>query len=285
MKLKTITALIFTLIIGIIISSTTAYTNNNGRAGNTGSPGENACNQCHSTNTLNSGGGSVSIKCLNMPNWLYFPGTTYTIEVKIKKAGVGKFGFGFEALLANGANGGLIQTANSPNSKILSATVLGNSRTNAVHKQPNHFGQDSLTFTFEWIAPPAGSGNVTFYAAGNACNNLNNSSGDFIYTSSQLITEAITTDFASEIEENIASIFPNPVSKFLNLTLPKSLIETNTLLQIYDLKGQLVNSQNLSFSSAKVSLSLDLEFLTEGVYFIHLQNTKWQHNQKIVVSR
>jgi hypothetical protein len=282
---KKIVALLFTTTIGIIIFSDIAYTNNNGRAGNTGSPGENACNQCHSTNALNSGGGSVSISSPNMPGWLYFPGTTYTIEVKVKKTGLGKFGFGFEALLASGANGGLIQTANSPNAKILSANVGGNSRTNAVHKQPNHLGQDSLTFTFEWIAPTAGSGNVTFYAAGNASNNANNSSGDFIYTANQIVTEALTTNIDSEIKKNNVTVFPNPTSKFISLTMPESLTEANTLVQIYDIKGQLAYLENLLISTSGGTFSLDLEFLDEGVYFIHLQNGKWQHNQKIIVNK
>ncbi len=282
---KKIIALLFTTTIGIIIFSDLAYTSNNGKEGKTGSPGENACNQCHNTNTLNSGGGSVTISSPNMPNWVYFPGTTYTINVKVKKAGLGKFGFGFEALLPSGANGGLILTASSVNAKSLNATVLGNSRTNAVHKQPNHFSQDSITFTFDWTAPAAGTGNITFYAAGNATNSGNNSSGDFIYTSNQVITEASTIDIKALLATKDLTIFPNPSSSFITINLPEVAAQTSTQVQIFDLKGALVYSQNLVNISNSKNISLDVDFLNDGVYFIHLENGNWQHHQKMMISK
>jgi hypothetical protein len=285
MNLKRFTALIFTASIGIIILSTTAYTNNNGRAGNTGSPGENACNQCHNTNALNSGGGSVSISSPNMPNWVYFPGTTYTINVKVKKAGIGKFGFGFEALLPSGANGGLIQTANSNNSKTLSATVLGNSRTNAVHKQPNHFGTDSVTFTFDWVAPAAGTGNITFYAAGNAANSANNSSGDFIYTTNQVITEASTVDINSQNNQNIVTIFPNPTTDYLVVNLPTNINSDETIIQFFDLKGSLKHSQKIMPNANQKNISLNVDFLNNGTYLMRLQNASLSYQQKIIVNK
>ncbi len=282
---KKIIALLFTTTIGIIIFSDIAYTNNNGRAGNTASPGENACNQCHNTNALNSGGGSVTISSPNMPNWIYFPGTIYTINVKVKKAGLGKFGFGFEALLPSGANGGLIQTTNSANAKSLNATVLGNSRTNAVHKQPNHFSQDSITFTFDWTAPTAGTGNITFYAAGNATNSANNSSGDFVYTSNQVITEASTVDLQALLTSKDLTIFPNPSSNFITINLPDVAAQQSTQVQIFDVKGALVYSQNLVNINNSKYISLDVDFLNDGVYFIHLENGNWQHHQKMMISK
>jgi len=285
MKLKIITALIFTTTIGIIISSTTAYTNNNGRAGNTGSPGENACNQCHSTNALNSGGGSVSISSPDMPNWVYFPGTSYTINVKVKKVGLGKFGFGFEALLPSGANGGLIQTIGSPNAKTLSAMVTGNSRTNAVHAQPNHFAQDSITFTFNWTAPVAGTGNITFYAAGNATNSQSNSSGDFVYTSNQIVTEASTVDQQTLLAAQQTTIFPNPSANAISINIPEQLVQSNTLIQIFDVKGALVLQQNLLPINSGNRITMDIDFLNDGVYFVHLQNGIWKHSEKIMVSK
>lgn len=282
---KKFIALFFTSTLGIIVFSNIAYTNNNGKEGKTGSPGENACNQCHSTNPLNSGGGSVTITSPNMSNWIYFPGTTYTIKVKVKKTGLGKFGFGFEALLPNGANGGLIQTANSTNAKTLSATVLGNTRTNAVHKQPNHFGTDSLVFTFDWVAPIAGTGNVTFFAAGNATNSANNSSGDFIYTASQLVTEASTVDLQTYLDSKTATIFPNPCKGFININLPEFLDETSTQFSIFDSKGTLVHQQNLINIDPKNNISTDIDFLKNGVYFIHLRNGKWEHQGKMMISK
>jgi len=283
MNLKRFIALLFISTVGIIIFSTSAYTNNNGRAGNTGSPGENACNQCHNSNALNSGGGSVSISSPNMPNWNYFPGTTYTINVKVKKAGIGKFGFGFEALLPSGANGGIIQTVNSPNAKTLASTVLGNSRTNAVHAQPNHFGTDSLVFSFEWIAPAAGTGSITFYAAGNATNSANNSSGDFIYTANQIVAEASTINVQSMLANKKLTIFPNPTTDFISLSFPELMEQPNALLQIFDISGKLVHHQNINCANNNNPKAVSLDFLNAGAYFVHLQNGAYEHQEKIMI--
>jgi hypothetical protein len=45
----------------------------------------------------------------------------------------------------------------------------------------------------EWTAPPVGSGPVTFYAAGAACNNDNDVTGDYTYTTTATSTEGAST--------------------------------------------------------------------------------------------
>lgn len=282
---KSTIALLFITTIGTIIFSDIAYTSNSGKQGYTGSPGENACNNCHNSNSLNSGGGSVTISSPDLINWSYFPGTTYTINVKVKKSGVGKFGFGFEALLPSGANGGLISTTNSPNAKILSATVLGNSRTNAVHMQPNHFSQDSIIFSFEWTAPAAGTGNVTFYSAGNATNSGNNSSGDFVYTTNQVVTEASTIDIQSHLADKFITIFPNPTSDVIKFSLPANLEQAQTMLQIYDINGALVHNDILVGANNALNMFTDVDNIKAGIYFVHLQNGNWQHKEKILLTK
>ena len=207
------------------------------------------------------------------------------ITLAAAQVGLGKFGFGFEALLPSGANGGLIQTANSVNAKSLSATVLGNSRTNAVHKTPNNLSQDSITFTFDWTAPVAGTGNITFYAAGNATNSGNNSSGDFIYTSNQSITEGSSVDIQALSASKDLTIFPNPSSNSITINLPEDLSLASTGVQIFDVKGALVHSHNLVNISNSKNISLDVAFLNDGVYFIHLENGNWQHHQKMMISK
>jgi hypothetical protein len=274
----------FATMAGIIISNT-AFTNNNGKEGKTGSPGETACNQCHSTNPLNSGGGSVVVSSAGLTNWTYVPGQTYNIDVTVKRPGSPKFGFGFEALLPSGANAGVISTTNSPNAKSLSATILGNVRTNAVHKQPNHFGTDSLVFTFEWTAPAAGTGDITFYAAGNATNNANNSSGDFIYTTNQVVTEANTTQLQQILEGKYVNVFPNPCADYLNISVPNNLSLTSTLIQLFDLSGKKVFEKSMNGRSTVVDIRADVNGLEAGLYIVQLQNGSWVHNERLIVKK
>jgi hypothetical protein len=285
MLIKKAIALTFVTVIGIIIFSTIAFTSNNGKAAKTGAPGENACNQCHSTNALNSGGGSVTISSPDLVNWSYVPGFTYNINVKVKKTGVGKFGFCFEALLPSGANAGLISTTGSPNAKSLAATVLGNSRNSAVHMQPNNFGTDSLIFTFQWTAPAAGTGNITFYAAGNATNSSNSSSGDFIYTTNQLITEMTSANLQAHFKDKLLVVSPNPCVNFIHFSLPKGLSQNSTIFQLFDMQGINILSENIYGSTYKIDIQNHGIQIKEGIYLVHLQNGPWEHLEKIIVTK
>ncbi|MBL0342649.1 MAG: hypothetical protein IPP71_18225 [Bacteroidetes bacterium] len=53
----------------------------NGKAGYTASPGESSCNAsgCHTGNTINAAGGSITITAPTMPGWQYNsgPGLSY----------------------------------------------------------------------------------------------------------------------------------------------------------------------------------------------------------------
>lgn len=161
-----------------------------GKAGHNGSPGELTCakSTCHTTYTLNSGPGSVSISAPGMANWQYTPGQSYSISVTIAQTSMPLFGFGFEALLASGANAGTLTAGTG--SHTLNATVSGNSRKTVTHLLDAGLTTGSHTFTFTWVAPASGAA-VTFYAAGNAANNNGTKLGDYIYTTSQAVTAII----------------------------------------------------------------------------------------------
>jgi hypothetical protein len=271
-------------ILGIIVS-TTAFTNNNGKEGKTGSPGENACNQCHNTNAINSGGGSVVISIPGLSNGAYMPGQTYTVNVTVKKTGSAKFGFGFEALLPSGANAGVISTTNSTNAKSLTATVSGNARTNAVHKQPNHFGTDSMVFSFDWTAPAAGTGNITMYAAGNATNSSNTSSGDFIYTTNVTIGEANTTQIQQMLQGKYVNLFPNPCADFLTISVPDNVSSSTTVVQLFDLNGRKVFDKLISGKSNVIDIRNEINGFDNGLYLLQLQNGAWQHTERLILTK
>ena len=80
-KTRLLTCLFCTV---IFLTCFAGILNDNGRAGRTGSPGSNPCTtSCHSSFALNSGDGSITITCDNMPNWNYEPNTVYTINVTV----------------------------------------------------------------------------------------------------------------------------------------------------------------------------------------------------------
>jgi hypothetical protein len=125
-----------------------------------------------------------------MPSFHYVPGQTYNMSVTVSQTGLSLFGVGVEALLSSGANAGTLTITDFNSTQIKSVTVAGNSRRNVVHTENGGASPDSKVFTFDWTAPPAGSGNITFYFSGVAANNNNNNNLDYVYNASQVFTES-----------------------------------------------------------------------------------------------
>lgn len=193
--MKRLHALIFC---GLLAASTTSARSFGPALRLTGAPGDNpqACTQCHNSFPLNSGKGSVRVV---FPGSSYRPGMTYRMRVELRDPDQQRWGFQLTARLAsdpaNAQAGDLVPPGD------LSRAVCGNgaikpcSADNQVqlimHTVPGtRTGiRSGADFEFDWIAPPAGSGAVSFYVAGNAANGDGTNQGDYIYTSSLTIQE------------------------------------------------------------------------------------------------
>jgi hypothetical protein len=209
-----------------------------GKAGRTGSPGEADCTGCHSSFTVNSGPGSITISSPNLTNWQYVPGQTYQIDVTVAHAGMPLFGFGFEALrTSNNSNGGTLSISNSAETQLKSVSVGGNNRTNVVHKQNGGLSNDVHTFSFNWTAPATNIGNIMFYTAGNAANNQGDTLGDYIYKTSQLVTPFVSGIEENRNESNI-KVYPNPATTFIVITSPPD--DPVESVQIFNLNGEVI---------------------------------------------
>jgi hypothetical protein len=119
-------------------------------AGYTGSPGDGKnCTNCH--------GGSASTQAgiitSNIPAQGYTAGSSYTITVSL--SGTGNKGFEVSPQNASGTLLGSL-TAGSGSKLVGSGKYCTHS---------SAVGGSSATWNFTWIAPVAGTGNVTFYGA------------------------------------------------------------------------------------------------------------------------
>lgn len=266
-----------TLIVGVSMISS-----DNGIAGRTGSPGETTCNTsgCHVGNALNAAGGSITISAPTLANWQYFPGAVYPISVTVSRAGCPIFGVGFEALRSSGANAGTLTAGVGTTLK--AATILGNTRTNIVHTlNGGTSSTGSKTFTFNWTAPAAGTGTVTFYAAGNATNGNGSTSGDFIYTTSQTVTES-----ATGIEEGVVAssikIHPNPIVDNINLSF-QLMSNEEVAVRILSLEGKLVETalqEKLQSGNHNLVIPAPTQ---KGIYLLELNHSSGTATRKIVV--
>ncbi len=178
--------IIYSLFIGCIAAIVMGHSAGIDEA--TGSPSEVTCKNagCHNSFALNSGGGSITI-AHNIPSSGYVPGTTYQMSVTIARSGSTLFGFDFEALAtSNNASAGNIVVTNAAKTKILIGGTTG--RQNITHTKNAGLQANTMTFDFDWTAPAATTGDVKFWTAGNAADKSNNATGDYIYTTSTVVS-------------------------------------------------------------------------------------------------
>jgi hypothetical protein len=143
----------------------------------------------------------------DIPMTGYVPGTTYTITLTGTHSGVGKFGFELTA-------------EDNANSKVGTFVITDATQTqlknggNAV----THTGAgtspsgNAKTWTVDWTAPSAGTGDVGFYAAFNAANGNGNTAGDVVYTTSTFVMEEAPAP-------EITGIVPNQANQGQNVAV------------------------------------------------------------------
>lgn len=200
MKIKNIKSLlIYILPLLIIIILTSSMLSDNGKPGATGSPNEPTCHNCHNSYPIDTGGSIVIDTSIFSTG--YIPGNTYNITITISKTGTQWFGIGIECLTSINQNAGALLITDVTSTQIKVININGVYRQNVVHKLGGGYGNNFREFHFDWIAPPSGTGPITFYFAGIASNSNYNESGDYVYTGSYTVNEGISTQI-NEIKYN-----------------------------------------------------------------------------------
>ncbi len=149
--------------------------------GSTGAPLEpQTCANCH-----NSGAafGTVSLTIevffdgTNTPVAAYTPGTLYDMRVTVNNSMGSPQGRGFQMTCLTFPGNAPLAGYSALASNVQQITLTTGTWAGRTYvEQPTM--SVSNQFTFSWTAPPAGTGAVRFYAAGNAVNGNNSSGGD-----------------------------------------------------------------------------------------------------------
>ena len=167
--------------IGFITTSGILYSGGS-PGGKTRSPGDvSTCTQCHG-GIANPVTGWITT---NVPPTGYIPGNTYNVTVTATQSGISKFGFECTAEDAFASKVGTFiilmgaQTKLANNNHPVTHKAAGTSATGG-----------SKSWAFAWTAPATGTGVVTFYAAFNAANGNNSTTGDIIYKSNLAVQES-----------------------------------------------------------------------------------------------
>lgn len=256
---------------GILIFLTSELNYGGGSPGaKSGSPGDGGatCTACHNDGSTNPVNNWISS---NIPVSGYVPGETYTITATGSHSGVNRFGFELTAEDNTNAKTGMFTITDA------SGTKLTNSNNSVTHLQAGTTPSgDSKSWSMDWTAPAAGTGDVTFYAAFNAANGNGNTTGDVIYTSSHMVIENIVSSIAKN-EEDLIKVYPNPFNDYIMINSDEADI---TDLKILNTEGSLVYQNGSSISqNTKISLS----GLQSGVYHIILNTSSSKNISKTII--
>ena len=251
----------------IALCSTTSSVNSSssgapqGKANDPASGSAN-CTGCHSgTDTSATTQASITS---TIPTAGYTPGATYTITANVNFAGRSKFGFQVSPQNAAGTLlGTLINT--SAQTKLVGAAKY------VTHTTAGNSGTNTKSWTFDWTAPAAGTGAVTFYGSFMASNGDGGTNGDIIYTTSYAVTEAVASGI-SDVEANTNALTVINLKNALQISYNAQSVATANV-ELYTLNGTLVSTTSFEQQNAgAVNLNVDVkEGLNTGIYIIKVQ--------------
>lgn len=153
--------LLFSVVLAITIaaSSTVFSFTNGGSPSCSGSPtdGANCATSCHNTSVNQEKPGWI---VSDIPESGYIPDSTYTITATATGIESSKkFGFEASPQLETGKIAGKIILTNANETKLIAGGKC------ITQKEAGTDGTTSKSWSFKWIAPAKGTGNLTFYAA------------------------------------------------------------------------------------------------------------------------
>ena len=206
----------------------------------------------------------------NIPAAGYIPDQTYTITVSITQAGISKFGFSISPQNASGTVLGSLVIANTAQTQLKN---IGHQY--VTHTSAGNAGSGSKTWSFDWIAPTAGTGAVPFYASVNASNGNGNTSGDQIYTDVYTVVEDITTQIQPNMNDVDFAVFPNPVEGNSLQVSFNAKASSTSRIRILSLNGTIVGEiSHHAQSNGNQHTALNLENLAKGVYFVEVKTNE-----------
>lgn len=228
--------------------------------GFTGSPGDTLknCTFCHGGTAVPSDESWISS---NVPAEGYTPGATYTIKAINIEFGATRFGFQVSPQALNGDLLGTLVVTDTTRTKLVGNDKYITYRSGGVD------GVDSLSWTFDWIAPAAGTGDVVFYGAFNS--NFNgHKGGDHTYLSTLTVREAQPTGL-HKIRDNVSNllVYPNPADDKLNISFDLKPQQDDMMLELTDLTGKQVAVKTIRLSG-HITESFNTTGLPNGVYLL-----------------
>lgn len=271
-KITLLTSLLFVIGMAIDGMNNQAHTNPFGApAGRVGAPADNgntcATAGCHASTPQNAS----NLFAVGVPAAGYNPGQTYLVQVNF--SGTGNKGFQISPQTVAGALQG----------ELINMTTSGSSGTQTVgagkyvtHTSPQSSASGS--WTFQWRAPQAGTGAVTFYGA------FVNGRNTGLRLSQQVVQENLAASVADNGKLKNFRIYPNPVTD--KVTISYTLDRSEKVnIKAFDIMGRqsllLLNSTEEAGEHQHIFEVK--QALSAGVYFISVEAGSKRFSQKMLV--
>lgn len=182
--------------------------------GFTGAPDEGTCIGCHYTfgqpNVPGSGG---SIVLSGLPA-TFSPGQTYTVTVTVAHPTARRWGFETTTIDATGSSGNIGTLTILDSVRTIKRAAGGRTYISHYTSETASAAEDgtypgkagSNSWTFNWTAPAASAGDVTFYAVGNAANNQVTPEDDYIYTTSAVVRAPNSAPVFANLPDRVLTV-------------------------------------------------------------------------------
>ena len=164
--------------------------------GRTGAPpSEGTCFDCHNDFTDNDPSFALFDLYKDDFTTTYAPGDTIPMVIASGSTGMTRWGFEVTALNSgNTAAGTFIDDGTYDRARFAGGRYYVG-HTDNYGSDGTFPGQaNAAVWYFQWVAPAAGAGTITFYFSGVAADNDNTNGGDYVRTKTLALTEEGTTD-------------------------------------------------------------------------------------------
>jgi len=274
-------------VFAIAFTSTLAETlSNSAPASSSGAPGEVDCTTsgCHESFALNSGQGTAAISIEN-GSTSYIPSKTYNIIVETSFPNLNRFGFQLVA----------IKDEDSSNVGTLSCTEQ--SRTQIIKGVDKLASRNYMTYTFDgstalskgnnkwqfnWTAPAADEGKITFYLATIAADDNGSDLGDYCYTKSSTLNSSPLGIKSESNNDFKLDIYPNPAKDKITISyyIEKA---NNIVVELYDIHGNRIQQYYSKAASGTQSTELFMKDYDSGIYFIKVNTGNKSVIKKVII--
>ncbi|MSQ79256.1 MAG: T9SS type A sorting domain-containing protein [Flavobacteriaceae bacterium] len=231
----------------------------------TGAPGEGNCSMpgCHVDFAANSGSGKVEIL---LPKNHYSPKEELEVTVQVSDAAMKKTGYELTALDDVGNAVGAFEPTDNYRTQLLPGTgKFANRNYMTYTANGTNVSNNTGIWKMKWKAGNS-IGAVHFYAAGTAADGDGTQAGDYVFTTSKTIGEAIGV---GQLE--------NKTDAFFCCSTSSIYVAESMLLNLFDLNGKLI------LQNKQVSENISLSYLPKGIYLARLTSSYGTETLKLML--